>query len=31
MTHNCVIYSHETAWLKKSILRRPFVNYYYLI
>ena len=30
MTHKCEISSQATTWLKKSILRRLFVNYYYL-
>ncbi len=30
MAHNRVISSQATTWLKKSILRRLFVNYYYL-
>ena len=31
MTHNRVISTQATAWLKKTILRRPFVKYYYPI
>ena len=31
MTHNRVNSTQATAWLKKTILRRPFVKYYYPI
>ena len=31
MSRNCVISNQATPWLKKSILRRPFVKYYYLL
>lgn len=31
IAHNRLISSEATAWLKKWILRIPFVNYYYHI